>query len=102
MRSSTTRGCAEKRSAAASSPKRVVVSVDASTSVNITVAMPVERCVVKARLDQLSHITPCTPTRRVGCSPGMAAFLDGLIESEAEDLRSIGRIRSYGTNVTLF
>src|SRR4051812_36820798 len=64
--------------------------------------MPVVRCVVKARLEQLSHIAPCPPTRRVGCSPGMAAFLDGLIESEAEDLRSIGRIRSYGAHVTLF
>lgn len=29
-------------------------------------------------------------------------FLDGLTDSEAEDLRSIGRTRSYGPNVTLF
>ena len=29
-------------------------------------------------------------------------FLDGLTDSEAEDLRSIGRTRAYGPNVTLF
>jgi CRP/FNR family transcriptional regulator, cyclic AMP receptor protein len=32
----------------------------------------------------------------------MAVFLDVLTESEAEDLRSIGRPRSYGAGVTLF
>jgi CRP-like cAMP-binding protein len=30
------------------------------------------------------------------------SFLDALSEPEAEDLRSIGRTRSYGANVTLF
>ena len=30
------------------------------------------------------------------------AFLDALTETEAEDLRSIGRPRAYGANVTLF
>jgi CRP-like cAMP-binding protein len=32
----------------------------------------------------------------------MAVFLDELTQSEAEDLRSIGRPRSYGAGVTLF
>jgi CRP-like cAMP-binding protein len=31
-----------------------------------------------------------------------AAFLDTLTEAEAEDLRSVGRVRSYGANATLF
>ena len=30
------------------------------------------------------------------------AFLDALTETEAEDLRSVGRPRAYGANVTLF
>jgi CRP/FNR family cyclic AMP-dependent transcriptional regulator len=41
----------------------------------------------------------------VQCSAahGMAdAFLDALTETEAEDLRSVGRQRAYGGNVTLF
>jgi CRP/FNR family transcriptional regulator, cyclic AMP receptor protein len=36
-------------------------------------------------------------------APGMAdAFLDALTKDEAEDLRSVGRRRPYGANVTLF
>jgi hypothetical protein len=30
------------------------------------------------------------------------AFLDELSETEAEDLRSAGRVRAYGAGVTLF
>ena len=36
-------------------------------------------------------------------APGMAgAFLDALTETEADDLRAVGRRRTYGANVTLF
>lgn len=38
-----------------------------------------------------------------GTAPGtVGAFLDALSEAEAAELRSVGRLRAYGSNVTLF
>lgn len=45
----------------------------------------------------------CSKPERAKLAADMAdAFLDALTETEAEDLRSIGRPRAYGANVTLF